>query len=82
MFFSLPFLGVPLYEMLLEIGIEVFDFVALLMGLGLMMGIGIGGADRTGASGSGFLIYFFQMSVPIMNIASAIRIITAGEVKV
>jgi hypothetical protein len=80
MFFSLPFLGVPLYEMLMEIGVEVF--VAMLMGLELMMGIGIGGADRTGASGSGFLIYFFQMSVPIMKIASAIRIITAGGVKV
>jgi hypothetical protein len=43
----------------LEKRIEVFDWVTLLMGLGLMMGISIGRADRMGASGSGFQRYFF-----------------------
>jgi hypothetical protein len=36
MFFSLPFFGVPLYEMLMDIGVEVF--VSLLMCQELMMG--------------------------------------------
>jgi len=48
---SLPFIGEFPYEMLMEIGMDVFDLVALLkgtglaMGLGLRSGIGIGGAD-------------------------------------
>jgi hypothetical protein len=66
----------------LEKRIEVFNLVALLMGLGLMMGISIGGTDRMGASGSGFQRYFFQMSVLIRKTANAIRIMTASEVNI
>ena len=79
---SLSFFWVLLYEMLMEIKIEAFDLFALLKGLVLMKGIGIGGADGTRASGSLFLRHFFQMRVPIRKINSAIRIITTGVVKV
>jgi hypothetical protein len=81
-FQNLSLLRVFLYEMLMEIRIESFDLVVLFIALGLMKGIGIGWADGTRASGSLFLRHFFQMRVPIRKIASAIRIITAGEVKV
>jgi len=75
---SLPF-GALQYEMLMEIG---FDLVTLLMGLGLMIGIGISGANRTVAGGSRFWKHLFQANAPIRKIAIKIRIITTGEVKV
>jgi hypothetical protein len=38
-----PLLQGSSYDKLIEIRIDAFDFVAFLMGLGLIMGIGIGG---------------------------------------
>jgi hypothetical protein len=46
------------------IGIQVFNFVALLIGLGLIMGIRISGGDGVGIGDSRFLRYFFQMIAP------------------
>jgi hypothetical protein len=47
------------YELLMQIGKDAFDFVALLVGLVLAIGIGIGGADKVGMGGSVDLLFYF-----------------------
>jgi hypothetical protein len=85
---SLPFFGEFPYEMLMEIGMDMFDLVALLkgtelaMGLGLRSGIGIEGADGVSVGVSCLLEHFFKMIMPMMKMASMIPIILAGEVNV
>ncbi len=46
------------YEMLMEIGMDTFDLVALLVGPTLVIGIGMGGADGVGTGGSSVLLHF------------------------
>jgi hypothetical protein len=46
-------LGFSPYEMLIEIGMDAFDLVALLVGLIVEMGIGMGGANGVGTVVSG-----------------------------
>jgi hypothetical protein len=85
---SLPFFGEFPYEMLMlmEIRRDAFDLVALLKGTGLAMvlwlrsGIGIRGANGVGVGVSCLLDIFFQMSMPMMKMGSAIAIMAAGEV--
>jgi hypothetical protein len=50
--------------MLIEIGINAFETAALLKGLGLMMSIGIGGADGIGIACSCVQQHFLQMRAP------------------
>jgi hypothetical protein len=50
------------------------------MGLGLRSGIGMGGANKVGVQVSCLPEHFFQMSIPVRKMASAIPIIGAEEV--
>jgi len=68
--------------MLIEIGMDAFYFVSLLIIPGFWIDIGIGATDCTGVSVSGIWQHFFHIRIPARKIASAIRIMVAGEVKV
>ncbi len=73
---------------MMEIGLNAFDLVALLigtrlvMGIWLMTGIGVGGADGVGVGVSWLLEHLFQRIMQMMKMASVILIIAAGEVNV
>jgi hypothetical protein len=69
------------YEMLIEIGMDAIDCVALLIGPRLWTDIGIRGANCIGVIFSGIWQHFLHMRAPTRNIANAIRIMAAGEVK-
>jgi hypothetical protein len=68
--------------MLMEMGKDTFDLVALLVGPMLVMEISIGGANGVGTGGSGDLLHFFQISRPMQMMASAIPIMAAGDVNI
>jgi len=85
---SVPFFGEFPYEMLMMMEMDVFNLVAWLVVTGLAMGLvlrslaGIGGADGVSVGVSFLLMHFFQMSMPIRKITSAIPIMAAGDVNV
>jgi len=56
--------------MLIEIQMDAFDFVALLVGPGLRIGIGIGGADGAGIIGTSVWRHFLHVRTPTRKIAS------------
>jgi hypothetical protein len=66
--------------MLIEMGIEAFDFLARFVGPSTW--IGIRGVKGVSICGSGVQQHFFQMSSTIIKIVSDNRIMAAGEVKV
>ncbi len=68
--------------MLIEIGIEVLDYLALFMGPGVGIGICIGCAEGLGMGGLSYWQYFLQLRTPTRKIASAIWIMMASEMKV
>ncbi len=61
----------------MENGVDAFDLVAL-----LKSGISVGGADGVRVGVSCVLEHFFQMSMPMRKMASAIPIIPAEEVNI
>jgi hypothetical protein len=66
--------------MMIEMGTEVLEFLAWLVGLG--MWICIRDADGFGIGGSWDWQHFFQTTTSIRKIVSTIRIMGAGEVNI